>query len=59
MIKSVVSKLNTSVKSRKSLNQSISKYFASFDCNNCSKKTTLPECTACHRMVNYFNIFNM
>ncbi len=31
----------------------------SFDCQNCSKKTALPECTACHRMVNYFMIFDM
>ena len=33
--------------------------FSKFDCNNCSKKIEVPECNACHKMVNYFHIFSM
>jgi hypothetical protein len=58
-MKSLVSKFNPTLKSINSISNSYLRYNASFDCNNCSKKTALPECTACHRMVNYFNIFNM
>ena len=32
---------------------------ASFDCNNCKKKIENPECKACDKMVNYFNIFQL
>lgn len=34
-------------------------YGASFDCDSCNKKIKNPECNACEKMVNYFNIFSM
>ncbi len=59
MIKSIISTLKHSLNSSHLFTNIPTHGFATFDCNNCSKKTMLPECTACHRMVNYFNIFNM
>lgn len=32
---------------------------ASFDCDGCQKKIKNPECNACEKMINYFNVFSM
>lgn len=32
---------------------------ASFDCDGCRKKIDNPECNACDKMINYFNVFSM
>lgn len=54
LVKSVVSRVNAFTKAFNTLCSSKIKYCASFDCNNCSKKSAIPECKACDKMVNYF-----
>lgn len=34
-------------------------YWFAFDCDGCKKKIKNPECKACEKMINYFNVFSM
>ena len=37
----------------------LASHFSKFNCGGCAKKLTVPECNACDRMLNYFQIFSM
>ena len=53
-------KASTTIKKCYSLMNGLQVAFkASFDCDKCHKILKNPECKACHRMVNYFKVFEM
>ena len=33
--------------------------FSQFNCDSCLKKLSYPECKSCHKMVNYFKVFDL
>ncbi len=51
--------LRAAIKPFLEINRRLLCNFSQFDCDSCSRKIEFPECKACHKMVNYFKIFNM